>query len=1144
MANYHLTTKSISRRSGKSCVASLAYRAASELVDQQTGETFNYTNKAFVEHVEILVPENAPQWIRDIAKECEISKQTALQKLSDKLEAAEKRCDARVYREIEFSLPRELTNQQNLEWTKSFIQKACLEKGMMAILNFHSDIDEKTGERKPHCHVLLSTRELTENGFNEHKQREWNKQEVLEEWRELCAQFQNQALAQHGHDVQVNHRSYADQGITEILPQSKRGKAVMQMAAQGKPSEKQARFDAVRLKNQFQIVKNPELIFKVVTSNHATFTKHDVARVLNRYIDDPQQYNLLYQRLVNSSELIHLKDGVFTTHTILRSEMDLVKTAELLTMKDTHKVLESVIDQAIAAQNEKLKKYGELSADQISAIRLMLSSSQISCVVGFAGAGKTTSLEAAKEALEISGYKVLGLAPTGRAVDNMTKSGVRSLTLHKFLWAHSQGRERISAKTVLVLDEAGMVDSRRFSELMALVKASGAKLVSIGDGNQLQAVEAGPAFRLLTHRIQPAVLETVIRQKTDWQREATSLFGAGKARAALELYQKNGVFKIITEREPNPEKALETYCLARQISGRIWKEMRTDPTLHKDYPLYKQWRDLRQALVAKIEENLADYKPELERLGFVQQDRFEDSLRSMSYGNSVDTRAETRTALVAAWAQDRTAHPEQTHLMLAFTNKDAASLNDAARGLMREQGQITGPNFMYKTERMETDDFDRETRTYEEKAFAAGDRLLFTRNDNRLGVKNGTLGTILELTRSKIAVQLDDAGAKISFAPKLYPFLDHGWATTIHKAQGVTVDHVKKLASFEEYRNLAYVGMTRHRHTLEVFASSHDFWRPEKIIDRLSRVQEKLSGLDYANCEKLYDQLNIDARVLWHEKKLQQGRDFLSAVKVTAQSVLGQVFGLLSEKKAMTLLAGAFRDNSEEHRSAELFKFRESISAERAKFEATNAPKFREVCEFFDFRDRFGRASTPEDMPILELMSRQLTQLAGRLFEERSLENHKFPEPLDICKLAYKAFAERFVQEKILASQLISEHGISRTVAAITASVILSDPAECNDKTAVNLSDIAVQRFKEISAETGGEPSEQSSSTVTSYRVARELGEMQTYTNRHGTSPTDSKLKEIQTAVKAESNLLEIKVQHDLQAMLKREQIIKHGMRM
>jgi len=66
------------------------------------------------------------------------------------------------------------------------------------------------------------------------------------------------------------------------------------------------------------------------------------------------------------------------------------------------------------------------------------------------------------------------------------------------------------------------------------------------------------------------------------------------------------------------------------------------------------------------------------------------------------------------------------------------------------------------------------------------------------------LGTILELSQQKIRVALDgDEQRTVSFSPNLYPFIDNGWATTIHKAQGVTVDHVKMLASFEQYRNLS-----------------------------------------------------------------------------------------------------------------------------------------------------------------------------------------------------------------------------------------------------------------------------------------------------------------------------------------------------
>ena len=102
---------------------------------------------------------------------------------------------------------------------------------------------------------------------------------------------------------------------------------------------------------------------------------------------------------------------------------------------------------------------------------------------------------------------------------------------------------------------------------------------------------------------------------------------------------------------------------------------------------------------------------------------------------------------------------------------------------MREQGVITGPDITYKTQVIEEDDFGVEYREYHDRTFAKGDRILFTRNDKGLGVSNGTLGTILSLRQGKVKVALDGDGSKtVSFSPKLYPFFDNGWGTTIRKA--------------------------------------------------------------------------------------------------------------------------------------------------------------------------------------------------------------------------------------------------------------------------------------------------------------------------------------------------------------------------
>jgi len=1202
MPHYHLTVKPISRKTGKSCVSALAYRSASNIVDLNTGEVFDYRSKKFVETVEILVPENAPSWIKEIAKECQTNRQSALQKLSDVFEAAEKRKDARVYREIEFSLPRELTKDQNIEWAKKFIPDTCTSRGMVAITCFHFDIDEKTDEFKPHCHVLLSTRELTETGFSVYKNRDWDKVDLVNEWREEYANHQNAALAEHGFDCRVDHRSYVDQGLREVDPQPKKGKIIDELTDRGIVTDKHKTFDLVRLKNQFKILKNPELVFSIVTSHHSTFTEQDIAKVLHRYIDNIEQFNNLHTRLMASPQLVSLETNpdkpktapVFTTREILKIEMDMVNKAEKMSAEQTHRVKEKVIEKVLASQNEELKKHGGLSADQTRAIRHMLNANQISVVVGYAGAGKTTSLKAAKEAWEQSGYKVLGIAPTGRAAENMAKCGIRSMTIHKFLWAQKGGRERLSKKTVLIIDEAGMVDSRRSAEIIDIAKQSGAKVVPMGDGNQLPSVEAGPAYRLLTDRVKPVVLETIVRQQVEWQREATKLFGSLETRKALELYQDHGAFKVIKEASTNAQTMVKKYCLARQISGRIWREMEEDLGLknakqadlkeHQDFGLYEIWKETRQKSLEVIVKRFDNHEAELKEKGINlrplmeewQQahgtekteafDKIENAMRKMSYDNLVDTRVETKNALVNAWAQDRAKTPSKSHLMLAYTNKDACSLNESARAIMRAQGVLTGKDFIFQTLQIQKDDFGNETITVGNKAFAKGDRLLFMRNDNSLKVRNGSLGEVVEITKNRIKVLLDDSeGRTVSFAPKLYPFIDNGWATNIHKAQGVTVDHVKKLGSFEEYRNLAYVGMTRHRKSLEVFVSDLDFWREEKIIDRLSRVQEKLSGVDYLKPDQINERLKEDAKILWHEKKIQQGKDLWNAVKVTARSAVGQIFSN-SDSKTSSVNSVLDLNDSEEKRSSEMFKFREALPKERAAFEDRQRDKYRDACEFFEFKGRFGRYPTVEDKGTVQLMGEELTRLAGRLFQEKALADGILPKPSDITKLAYKEFALRPSIENSMAEQMAVEHSLSAPTAQIMANLIItqedisgqkltkSDEAKCLD-----MAKFAEGRIKELTQEnnsTNAINSDKNNSTpdkyhqteqstvLTTYRLTRELTQMQLHQNRHGTLPIGETLTKIQENARLETQKLSEKILIEQTTKLQRDRNMRQGLRM
>jgi len=210
MALYHFSAKVFSR-SSRNTVNALAYRTGCKLYDERTGQTFNYQSKE-VQHVELVLPKDAPLWATEIQNLIAEDRQKGVQAFCNIVEGAEKRIDGQVWREFEFALHRELNEDQNIALAREFVQDQICQLGMAAQLNFHMDVDSETGEEKPHCHVVVTTRRLEETGMGA-KERDWNKKELLCELRQLWQDYSNFHLKLHGHDIQIDHRSNKERGI-------------------------------------------------------------------------------------------------------------------------------------------------------------------------------------------------------------------------------------------------------------------------------------------------------------------------------------------------------------------------------------------------------------------------------------------------------------------------------------------------------------------------------------------------------------------------------------------------------------------------------------------------------------------------------------------------------------------------------------------------------------------------------------------------------------------------------------------------------------------------------------------------------------------------------------------------------------------
>lgn len=729
MAIYHFSAKVISRAAGSSALAAAAYRSASRLYDERLDRHHDFSNKAGVVHSEVMLPDGAPEEWKD------------REQLWNDVEASEVRKDAQLAREVEFALPKELDQAEGIRLAREFVAREFVARGMVADLNLHWDIGPD-GEAKPHAHVMLGLREVRDDGFGA-KVRDWNRTDLLTHWREAWADQVNQRLAELDIDARVDHRSLERQEI-DLEPQHKIGPAAARMAGQGLASERLAEHAEIARANGEKLLANPALALDAITRTQATFNTRDLAMFVHRHSAGKEQFDRVMAAVKAAPELVKLgRDGKGAERFTSREMIDTEARLERATVR-----LEASRRPALDERYRKLALARAemrgliLSSEQCSAFEHVTQGRGLGIVIGYAGTGKSAMLGVAREAWESAGYSVRGVALSGIAAENLESgSGIASRTIASMEQQWAEGRDLLTNRDVLVIDEAGMIGSRQMERVLSEVEKRGAKVVLVGDPEQLQAIEAGAAFRSVAERHGGVEITEIRRQQEDWQRDATRYLATGRTSEAISAYDRHG-----------------------------------------------------RVHVAK-------------------------------------TREDARAALVERWDRDRAQVPGVSRIILTHTNDEVRKLNLEARERLRVNGEL-GQDVGIQTE--------RGSRT-----FATGDRIMFLKNERDLGVKNGTLGRIESVSSARMAVLLDD-GRAVAFDVKDHAQLDHGYAATIHKAQGVTVDRAYVLATPGLDAHSSYVALSRHRDNVELHYGRDDFADQGRLVRTLSRERAKEMASDYA----------------------------------------------------------------------------------------------------------------------------------------------------------------------------------------------------------------------------------------------------------------------------------------------------------
>lgn len=684
------------RSKGHSAGRSIAYEHGCRITVARTGLSYDFRRRTDVAHAEILLPPGADKKYLDPAV------------LANAIEDRERRCDSQLGYQVILAMPKELTREQMVELMRDAAREFFLERGAAVSIALHPPHGEDGVNW--HAHLTGTRRRIEGDRLTEDIQYSGAVRTVggrriapdpnyLGRW---WGEYQDRWFAEHGIELAVDPENPVPQ--RHLGPVRFRTDAAREIAE----IDRQAVVVACH---------EPRALLDGLTRNSPTFSGRDLARLIEKNVR-AEAVEFIRRKVLSHPDIIELVDpetglatGRYTTRQVREREEAILaaaRAAEGRWYGDRW---------TIAAMTAK--QHG-LSPEQEEATVGCATGRGLTIITGDPGTGKSRTLAAVRDTFDQLDHRVVFLAPTNVVAEAARRDGFEEAsTIHSALWrfdhagemAPSARPEAWDRQTVVIVDEAAMVDSATLLSLFRRVNEAGARIVLCGDDKQLGSVEAGGMFRELEARYGSWRLEEIRRQEVAWQCIASLSMARGAWLEALRRYQ---------------------------LEGRIG------------------WRDTQDGAVA---------------------------------------------ALVEKWAEDTAARPARSRLVMAATNALVDELNDGCRAVRRARGEL-GPDEWIETLRGAI-------------PIAVGDRLMITATDKRLGLANGQLGTVLLIEGTTVVMDLE--GSVVAVPTERFGGLRHGYASTVHKAQGSTIDETYLLVTGHMRRNAGFVALTRHRHDCHLF---------------------------------------------------------------------------------------------------------------------------------------------------------------------------------------------------------------------------------------------------------------------------------------------------------------------------------------
>ncbi|WP_371220037.1 AAA family ATPase [Orientia tsutsugamushi] len=532
-------------KGGDSC-RKAAYNARTIVENEKTGIKYNFSRKKDNVYHTVLIPDYVNQKFKNI------------QTLMNEVERTAKDPNSQLLKDIVIALPdeKELNLEHRIELTHRIVDAMeWVQNGLGVQIDIHKP---QIGDKNWHAHILLTMRRFRKDGtglgdravdLNPKIITVNGKKVVIKDSKmihEIAKEETNAYFAELGLPYRVDE--------TSEVPGKHIGPRRIRNLINEVVNENELRKEA-----HLKIINDADVITDSITHYKSIFTKQDVEKAV-KDIPDLTAREQLVQKVLSSNRILELyhDDGesskYFTTIEVRNEETRIIRIA--------NKINNQVYYNDIYNLKSDIEGLANVSEEQKQALRhILLSTSGVRVLRGRAGTGKSYVLIKAHELATNRGQKVIGLAPTHKAVSELKSKGYTDVyTVKGFLY----NRKKIFMQNrLIVVDEAGMVGTKAYAELFRVVRNNNCQLILAGDEKQLASIERGGMFEMLSNIFGSHVLVNIQRQSENWSREAAMKFAESNILSGITLLRQNNCVRFDNTLQDSMSKLIYNWSLSK-----------------------------------------------------------------------------------------------------------------------------------------------------------------------------------------------------------------------------------------------------------------------------------------------------------------------------------------------------------------------------------------------------------------------------------------------------------------------------------------------------------------------------------------------------------------------------------------------------